>query len=648
MAALLGTLAWAGLRRRWQPALLTILVVAVATATATVARSVGGLADAPFERTFAATNGAHVTAIGGPRTDWSALRGAPGVSAASGPLQTAFAPLRAGELRAPVLLRETSGGSAAAVPGETPGGSPAAVPGETPGGSAAVVPGETPGRRVDRELLVAGRAPGAGEVVLERSLARELGLGPGDRVRLGAIAARVSGVAVTSGQEAFPDAQPGLVFAPRALIAAVEPDPRRRGAQLAIRLEDPEAAGAFAARAERLAGGAAMLQTWHKRRADARAATRTNQVVLSFFTLFSLLICGAVVATLVGARVIERARTVATLASIGCTPRQATAAFAAEQVAVGAVGVVGGTVAGTLLAPRFVERSSALLQSVPDAGVQPLAALATGLAALALVAAVATFAAWRAGRGAVVDGLRGTGRGRGRPSRGARLADAIGLPAVAGLAARDALSPPARAALSAVALALTVATVVAVLAMEATLDASQAGAAARAPLPPPAGGAALPAPTGGPALPPLYVAAGSADSAERLRAVVYGLSVALLAVGLANLLATAILSVRERARDAALLRSLGASTRQVAGAVLGAQALAATLATLAGIPLGLLAFRLAYAADNGSASEAAFPPAWQLAALVPAAIAVVVLVCLPAAALANRMRPSAGLRAARE
>lgn len=129
---------------------------------------------------------------------------------------------------------------------------------------------------------------------------------------------------------------------------------------------------------------------------------------------------------------------------------------------------------------------------------------------------------------------------------------------------------------------------------------------------------------------------------------VYALSIALLAVGVANLLATAILSVRERARDISLLRSLGASTRQLVGVVLGAQAVAAALATVIGIPIGLLAFRLAYAADNGSVDGLAWPPAWQLLALVPTTTAAVALACLPAATLAARLRPGMGLRAVRE
>ena len=492
---------------------------------------------------------------------------------------------------------------------------------------------------IDRALLVDGARPRAGEVLLERSLADELGVAVGRRVWLQDIAVRVAGIAVTSSQQAFPASQPGLVLAPRATLLAVAADRAAAGSLLAVRLGDPAEADAFAVRGSQLTGGAARFQSWQKRRADARADTRTNQVVLSFFTVFLLLISATVVATLVAARVAERSRSIATLAAIGCTPRQATASFAAEQVAVGLVGVVIGIAAGTALAPQFVERSSALLNAAPGAEVRVFAALLSGIVALVLIGAVATVAAWRVGRGAVVDGLRGVRRGRGRPSRGARLADRLGLPAPVGLAVRDALSPRARATLSVFALALSVATLVAVLAMEATLDASQTALAPPQQVPPAHGGVALPAP---------YVGDASADSAERLRSVVYGLSIALLIVGLANLMATAMLSVRERTRDISLLRALGASTRQITGVVIGAQAAAAALAALVGIPLGLLAFRLAYAADNGSADGVAWPQPWHLLAVMPATALAVALACLPAAGLAIRTRPGAGLRAARE
>jgi ABC-type antimicrobial peptide transport system permease subunit len=153
-----------------------------------------------------------------------------------------------------------------------------------------------------------------------------------------------------------------------------------------------------------------------------------------------------------------------------------------------------------------------------------------------------------------------------------------------------------------------------------------------------------PPPGGGPALRPYPTQPAAARSAERLRTVVYGLSAALLVVGVVNLLATALLAVR----DIGVIRALGASSQQVAGLVLGSQALRALAAALIGLPLGLLAFRLAYVADNGSAAGVGAPAAWQLAATVPLAVLVATAVCSPAAVTATRLDPAAALRSVRE
>jgi putative ABC transport system permease protein len=175
--------------------------------------------------------------------------------------------------------------------------------------------------------------------------------------------------------------------------------------------------------------------------------------------------------------------------------------------------------------------------------------------------------------------------------------------------------------------------------MEATLDAS-----ARAELTQPA----APPPGGGPRLQPYPTEPAAARSAERLRTVVYGLSAALLLLGAVNLLATALLSVAERIRDIGLIRALGAGSRQVAALVLSSEALRALVAAVAGLPLGLLAFRIAYVADNGSAAGLGAPAAWQLAAAVPLATLVAVAVCSPAALTATRVDPGTALRAVRE
>ena len=75
MPRLLAKLAFAGLGRRRLQAILTVLVVATATAAFAIALGVSSVAERPFERTFEATRGAHVTA-----TTFSGRLSGPGVS----------------------------------------------------------------------------------------------------------------------------------------------------------------------------------------------------------------------------------------------------------------------------------------------------------------------------------------------------------------------------------------------------------------------------------------------------------------------------------------------------------------------------------------------------------------------------------------
>jgi putative ABC transport system permease protein len=134
----------------------------------------------------------------------------------------------------------------------------------------------------------------------------------------------------------------------------------------------------------------------------------------------------------------------------------------------------------------------------------------------------------------------------------------------------------------------------------------------------------------------------SGDAGE-LRPVVYGLDVALLALGLANLLATLLLGIRERRRDLGVLKTIGLTPRQVAAALVTANALFAGAAALIGIPLGLGLFRAVLEAD-GSAGSLAYPSWWALALLVPASVAAVAFVAAPVARRAAAHPVAAALR----
>ena len=122
---------------------------------------------------------------------------------------------------------------------------------------------------------------------------------------------------------------------------------------------------------------------------------------------------------------------------------------------------------------------------------------------------------------------------------------------------------------------------------------------------------------------------------EILRPVVYGLDALLLFVGIVNLVATLLLTTRERVRDLGMLGAVGMTPRQVTGSLVSEQAAVAALAGLVGLPLGLLFFRGAIALTGGE-DEFAYPTWWSLALLVPALVALVVMLAAPLAKCYSR------------
>jgi ABC-type antimicrobial peptide transport system permease subunit len=83
--------------------------------------------------------------------------------------------------------------------------------------------------------------------------------------------------------------------------------------------------------------------------------------------------------------------------------------------------------------------------------------------------------------------------------------------------------------------------------------------------------------------------------------------------------------------------------RQVTGSLVSEQALAAALAGLIGLPLGLLLFRGAVGLTGGS-DEFAYPSWWSLALLVPGLVTLVALLAAPLARRAAAIPVADALR----
>jgi putative ABC transport system permease protein len=216
-----------------------------------------------------------------------------------------------------------------------------------------------------------------------------------------------------------------------------------------------------------------------------------------------------------------------------------------------------------------------------------------------------------------------------RRSRLGSLVDRMGLPLPASVGSRGAFARRGRTFLTVIALALTVTSAVATLGMEASLDVGTDPGTAPA--------------LAGLVTPAFDPVDDDAGEDAILRPVVYGLDALLLFVGLVNLVATLLLTTRERVRDLGVLGAVGMTPRQVAGSLVSEQTLIAAIAGLVGLPLGLLFFRAAVALTGGS-DEFAYPSWWSLVLLVPGLIALVLLLAAPLAGRAARIRVADALR----
>ena len=585
MSVMLLRLAFAGIRSRLLASALTIVIAAAAVGTIVLALEVRSSGIDPWERTFTEANGAHVLAFVPSQADAVAIGELPGVTERSGPT--------------PLVLAATG-----------------------PRGNELVqLAGLSRSPVVNTPLPTGGSPRPDGGIVLERSLARALGLEVGDTVeatRWGgdrSIEVQVLGTAVVPSQARYPRSKPGLAWVAPATLERVKPERSAWRWSEAVRLADPSASSAFTARAAATLPpgsdpGSVSFQTWQAQRDLALGDAQGTQVIVTMFTVLLLIVAFVVVGILVGARSSEQHRQVGLLKAVGFTPRQVGIVFALESVALGVVAAVLGFALGAILAPRLAAPGAQTLVGSPTMAANPWHILIACCVVLPVLFAGAVTSTRRSTRVTAVEAIR-TGTLSPPNSRIARAVESV-VPLTTELGLNDLFARGRRAVLLAAAIALTGAMAVTALSLDATLDAQRASEAS--------------------------------DFPDELLLLVYTLDTVLLVITATTLVAVALLSVRERIRDYGVLKAIGFTPSQIVSTVISSHAALAVLASLVAIPLGIGLYLALFTIASGTSEDAVITPWWSLTLVPIGTMLVVVAATTLPAWLATRIRPADALR----
>ncbi len=587
MTALLFRLAFAGIRSRLLASALTIAIAGAAAATIVLALEVRSSGRDPWQQTFAAANGAHVLASVPSEADARALANLPGVT----------------ERGEPVPLVAASLGPTLRPPGSTDRVELAGLSGRT---------------AVNMPVLTGGSQLREGGVVLERSLARALGLEAGATLELttqrGTVELPVLGTAVVPSQPRYPRRNPGLAWVTRGTLEQIEPDPTRWRWTEALRLANPSAAASFSERAAAglsVPSGGLSFESWQDQRANALADAQPIELVVTTYTILLLVVAFVVVGILVGARASAQHREIGLLKAAGFTPRQVGAVFALESAALGLIAAALGFTLGMLVAPRLAAPSAETLIGSPTIAANPWHVLIASCVVVPVLLAGTLTSTRRSTRYTVLEAIR-AGSASPPNSRLARAVTRSFLPLTMGLGLKDLLARRRRALLLAAAIALTGAVVVVALSLDATLGAQPAGEVS--------------------------------DVPDELPLLIYTLDAALLLITATTLVAVTLLTVRERIRDYGVLKAIGLTPTQITSTLVSANAALAVVASLLAIPLGIGLYLALAKAASGTTEDAVLAPWWSLALIPVGAVLVVVAATSLPARLATRIRTADALR----
>ncbi len=441
---------WADLWYRRGVALLITGTIMAAAVLFTLALTTLFNLEAPYDKSHAELNGAHLWLNFKPgrvrAMDIRQIESLPEVAGSTGRQYSYTSPVRFDERRALVSLR--------------------------------VTPLEPP--QINRLRLLAGRTlqPDVDEVLISRDLREIYQLTVGDTVEITRSDGRkvelpIVGVVYDPMYDSYRSSLPPYLYVSEHLLASLFPDKASWEWSLGLRLKDPESVAAVVDKIKsmRTSEFVQSYTDWRDVRNSAIFDAQLAFIFLSAFSFFAILATVLIVISIVGSTVLAQIKQIGVLKAIGFTGRQVMLVYVGQYAFLSLIGTTLGFLLGLVLAPLPLQTVTASLNIAyqPPFNVLSLVIVFSSIPGVTLLAVLAA-----AYRGTQTNIIKAIAIGAEAPLRKsfwlARLAEGVGAPMPIVLGINDVFVKPFRSLLAGINLTLGVMGIVFGLALTGTIQ----------------------------------------------------------------------------------------------------------------------------------------------------------------------------------
>ncbi len=430
--------------------LLTLITIILATMLLTLALATLLNLSEPYDRSFAALNGAHLWLYFNREKirlrDLEQIEALPEVVESTGMRYSVTSRVQIHDTRVWVSVR--------------------------------LIPDQQP--NVNRLLVQEGRylSPNEAEVLSSRDLFDLYGLSVAEEVGMTGqdgkeVFLPVIGLAYNPIWDTYRNTQPPYLYVNEKTFRTLYPDEARWAWSLGVRLKDSEAVDEALAKIEDLLNPEAVAghTDWRDVKRSANFGGRLNFILLGAFSLFAILATVLVIVSSISSFVLSQFRQVGILKAVGFTAGQILWLYIGQYLILGMLGCPMGLLLGILLSPLPLKNIASSLSTTFQPPLNPL--IVVGV--LTAIPSIIVLATWRsARRAAKANIVKAIAIGAEAPAKKevwlTRLATRLGFPIPFVLGLSDVFAKPFRSTITGLNLVLGVIGIVFGLSLNETLE----------------------------------------------------------------------------------------------------------------------------------------------------------------------------------